>query len=540
MPPKSHPQKKQPKKPKNKNKNNNKTVNLPSGNNTATARVLRGLSTSKFATYLALPHESKAVRYSDEFTCAPTAIASPYTVRKVDFSLGRRQRLNMDNYFDAFPYAAHELNKSSKQQMSPSVPNGEFFIALFRNIVRSMIVHDTNPTGLISEYAHDVKQTIPLDFTAINTPYLKCSTLSDRASPHGPLLFTGKHHSDDCYWVDASAGYAAVVDVTFGNQTTDLETLVVEVTSLVGNDFVYNAISPTVLVRDSTLPAPFHCRESNIALVSMLSKQTVNVSFYITRSCYIRIRAKVDKTVVAEALYSTPEVLVSRISIKSCSDFLGHLPVPHVAEKMSAIESVRVNAVACLLTNESPLLQLQGKVVGIQFGASHDWQSALQYNDVAGLNNAHQSQLKDGKYGFLKPSQPHDFGLQQPFIFNDAGEIEDTTYSVIPEHDYLVISAQTGVGVSVAQTTEIPQYLGGVCYITPCWGLEFRTSDVWFPQSTADVMCTSDLLVIRRLPQWHENPLHFSDVLNFVKRAAGWSLRVGSALAPLARMLAAL
>lgn len=441
---------------------------------------------SAVAAALALPHERPPIRYSSTFTTAPTTVAAPYALRTMDFSTG-------------------------SPSVGPSVANGGAFVCLFRHPLRAAIVHDPNPNTLTAQYdlqfcvAGSITKTCVLtedivpEFQDLNPIWASDHDPSDtaKAHPHGNVLYCGTFDSRKGIWCDSNATEKCHLDIT-----------------------VSVAAYFTYWIFDEGEWDRVACLDCAIGL------NTVDLlkSGYYT----FAVRAKV-----------AAPVMTITVSMRSASDFLCHLAMPNIPEKSALIGEMRTNSAAVLFTCEASELNKSGKIVGYQVPASNAWQSYLDFNNVSDQRGSCTKPLATGLYGFLKPSRMEDFDLVRPFTVVD-GTVVGADYQIVPQHDYIVVSANT------ANTAGL-SYPGGDCYLTLAWGVEFISSDVWFnaiPPPLSGPQFQAQLEQLKRCEQWHENPLHFSDITKFL-REKGTSvgtaaLKYGPSLMQLIKFLATL
>lgn len=456
----------------------------------STAQVLRNLRTKQHlppstssimsmkgvAASYCLPHELPPVRYAGTFASTPTAVCNPYYLRAQDFTQGQTSGV-------------------------PAIPNGQHFVAVFRNVLRALITHVPNTSNLTASYqayffdegswSYDCtvadtysKATIPVDPNYLDDIY---SGNSGHAHPHGDTLYVGSHSGRRGIWMDANAAHNATAVFTFGPAFNP----VIKPFILDGDDW-----SPLAEVQAASATGTVTVTKSGYYAFEIIPSASINSWFSLI--------------------------------VNSSSDFMGHLPVPYISRKAASVQAVRTNAVSVMLTCEASALNASGKVSGFQTPAGISWMNYLGtdcFNNVASSQNASTRQLINGTYGFLKPSAIEDFDMETPFTIS-GGQVIGMDYDLIPKRDYLVVAAETA-----ATATNV--YPGGDCYLTASWGLEFRTDDVWYvciPPTLTTEDFNRQVAAIRYLQQWHDNPLHFSDIVNFFKSAGRKTLKYAPSL----------
>jgi len=150
---------------------------------------------------------------------------------------------------------------------------------------------------------------------------------------------------------------------------------------------------------------------------------------------------------------------------------------------------------------------------------------ATVFGPLSKLNGAVVLAADTGMYGFLLPSD--DSELQYRGVAGSTGTTGAGTgiplpYPLSDVADYLML---------VTNITNTAGYQQG--YWTFAYGCEYETDDTWrrvsLPASSpSDFQDT--FAMAGRIPQWHENPMHFNDIMGVVKQISG----VVSALAPIA------
>lgn len=438
----------------------NRNTNRPG----ASAMAL--MNKGNVAAAFCLPHEAPPVRYSSVFMCAPTAVAAPYYLREANFSEG-------------------------STQATQNVPNGTHFSAVFRNPLRSLIQHETNPANLQFEYraifvtstggllnVGTLRQGQTTDFDVVEPIWWEDVNNGDssKAHPHGNILYSGSHEGVKGVWIDTNSTNTADVTLTLAS----------------GNGVIKHAL----LVGDSWVVKGEATTSASVAVVQ--PDESGYYAFWIKLSS----AGTVD--------YS--------LTFKNAGDYISHLPMPNISDKKNSIEAIRTNAVAMMLSCEASQLNAAGKVAGYQVPAGSSWTTyalgTSPFDSVASSNGAQTLCLATGMYGFLKPTQPSDFDCETPFKLRN-GAVVGADYEIIPKHDFLVIVAQTPM-------TAADTFPGGDCYLTATWGVEFRTSDVWYttlPPRINPKVFERDLNALRGLQQFHENPFHFGDIMGFLKGA---------------------
>lgn len=210
--------------------------------------------------------------------------------------------------------------------------------------------------------------------------------------------------------------------------------------------------------------------------------------------------------------------------------------LPNIEDVLSQVKSYSVPAVSLMYTNTASPLNRQGQIAGLQLPRETN---PLAYIDMDILTSEAKVQIQDvvnGMYGFLKPSSPSDFDMKV-FEYEAAFASIDTdfVFELIPKSDYLVVHA------------EVTDPNGRQGYWTFDWLQSYISLSQYADQRPPT--CTwkdfdEALQMLSRIPQWHTNSLHLSDIWEGIKDVAGkvWSgvKDIASVAAPLIPIAAAL
>lgn len=188
----------------------------------------------------------------------------------------------------------------------------------------------------------------------------------------------------------------------------------------------------------------------------------------------------------------------------------GHFGLPFNLHNLPSVDAVRINAVSLMYTNEAAPINKQGKIAGCQLPRGRHWQDFINYDSVSNLSDSASLTAENGMYGFLKPTQPEDFNFKDFDSLTTLG-VSTMYYRLSPDSDFLVLAAS------------ITTVAGQDGYFTPVWALEFRTVDQWRETRRSNLGPDDTALalgMLARMPQWHENPFHLSDITDWLKDRA--------------------
>jgi len=457
--------------------------------NTVAALSAQGNAAASFA----LPKDLLPIRFSDNYATAPTALARPYYLLANDFSSG-------------------------STAATPQIPNGQGLAIIFRNPLRSLIFHDPNSSNLSSRYdanfinslgnisnstIWNVRNNVVTQNLQISAAYMTDHWAGNNANahPHGSILYIGSQNGIKGTWIDSNGTANAsffTLTVTFDssaltNSNPDLNvsnaslTLNLDVNQLNGKVWEdFQSYSTNLTVTGGVVaPAVFiiYAVESGYYSFSL----GVNVTSAINSSSGVVMALPLDVS-----YYQT-----------ATSDWLCHLPLPNITAKMATVQSLRMNAMSLMVSCQASELNKAGRVAGLQAPAGIAWQEFVLFDDVSTANNANTRTLDNGMYCYVKPTSPLDFQMMEPFVIQN-NQILGADYPLVPAHDYMVIVSQTPITTGVIAP-------GGNTYITTAWGIEFRTTDVWFdlePPSLTPQKFDAEVIKLRNLPQFTENPFH--------------------------------
>lgn len=260
------------------------------------------------------------------------------------------------------------------------------------------------------------------------------------------------------------------------------------------------------------------------------------LSWTIVQTGYYALSCQVDNSSnLASSVESGGTISIFN-TVNTKSSIFGQLALPRIQEVASAVRSYRIPSVSLMFTNTASPLNRQGQTVGIQLPRMTNWTDNLDYEEVANSQKASTINVVNGQYGFLKPTQSSDLDMKIFQTQNGGYDYEeDMAFSILPESDYLLIHAQI--------TT--PEGRQG--YFTPCHHIEYETISQWFNTREGNLKggeLDAALRVVAKLPQWHENDFHISDLWNGIKSVASdiWNgiKEVGSTIGPYLPMLAPL
>lgn len=185
----------------------------------------------------------------------------------------------------------------------------------------------------------------------------------------------------------------------------------------------------------------------------------------------------------------------------------GHFAMPSIFANSNNVNAVKTIGVGLCYTNDASPLNKQGKIVGIQLAAGSLWSNYTNYESLASLNDSESMPAENGIYGFLKPTQPRDLDFMAFETVQNNPIGTDAYFNIVPTSDFLAVVAN--ITVTAGQDG----------YWTPQYAIEYRTEsqfvEVRSPVIAPSVVDTA-MMWISKLPQWHENPFHISDIFDWI------------------------
>jgi len=484
---------------------------------------------------ISLPGEYPPIRWCGLYTDVPTALARPWDQVDVPF-LG-----------SVTPTAYKAL------------PADAGMVVLFRRAECATITYDANP--LEKEVLYQMKGldratiggTQPSNSWSINTEAIRDADRSylhmpvayaqnvtdDSWLPHGTVWFAAADEDGSqrrFFWLDGggSTGTGAHVETSFTRSLTGstqsfmllidrwtpqgLQEAVfaIQVAFPVGAATAVN----TGIITESgyycfslTPDSPPTGSKGQSDLNNNTSSETMNTKFGKSKilknpeSSYSG-----DMKDLGSPVPSTITVDYFRVRLTGISCF-GHKCIPGFEAECLSMDNYRVNGAAVMFTNTSSTLNEQGKVSGVQAPRGKFWYDyTASYAQVAGAPGSMRGVAKKGLYGFMKPSGDEDTQLRT-YTESNGLVVMDSFWPLALEDQpaYLVIRAS------------IDDASGQDGYFTYWWGIEWGTTNKWRNSVIpgGDPLTTMNVLrELKKLPQWHENPLHIKDILTGLKNVA--------------------
>jgi len=260
------------------------------------------------------------------------------------------------------------------------------------------------------------------------------------------------------------------------------------------------------------------------------------LNWSITSIGYYSFRCSIDTTSSLAVGTSGGGNLSIFNTANTRSSIFGQMSLPRIEEVLTSVKACRIPAVSLMYTNTASPLNRQGQVAGVQLPKGSHWPDYLTFEEIAGVKKSTTLNVVNGMYGFLKPTSSTD--MKMTVFQTQSGpeeSSEDAAFLILPDSDYLVVYAE----INIAD--------GRQGYFTPCHHIEFDTLNQWFDCEVTDLRpgeVQQTLQIVGRLPQWHENDFHISDLWEGIKSVASdiWNgiKEVGSTVGPYLPLVAPL
>jgi hypothetical protein len=442
----------------------------------------------KIAHSIANPLMTNVQRLADEFSSNETAIASPF------------ERVQAQWWTDTSPPAAPIV-----------APQGLPCFA-FRNAERASVVYDANPaqnSWSYIFYGTDEDTQIPQtgfninvrsgDRESLHIPYALPGSSSYQ--PHGKILMAGQcadKPKDRFFFLNGNETLTGTFGIEAATDTT--------YSFDVGLDF-WDSDSGLMENIGTVLSQPAFAG-GDVAINAPLNSAQIPGW---KGPGYYALTVKVIPT-VATVLEFNAEVVVGfeNLTITSIGPCVGHRTLADYSINVNSVNGVRVQAVAVRYCNVAAMLSLEGQVSCYQVPQQQHWKDYLtNYDSIASSKGAQTFQVREGAYGFLKPTQPQDFDFQS-YTKSVSGQLTDSFYPLKEESAFLVF-------FPVITTAD-----GRSGFFEICHGVEYQTKDVW---RNTDVAAANDedfrkaKNILKDIPQFYSNSLHVGQILNNVRSA---------------------
>lgn len=224
---------------------------------------------------------------------------------------------------------------------------------------------------------------------------------------------------------------------------------------------------------------------------------------------------------------------------------MAHRPMPALVNKLDSVLDGCVLGTALLITPLSAAMYRSGLIDALQTSRGISWYKVLGMNlasgfgatggltdDWSSLPGFQSRSAERGFYGFVKPSCAGAFDLNEVMQISEINAAA-TSYSGL----YAEIHPPCG-WMCVRLSAQTPDLLG-TSYpmmddrVIVQTAFQYTTADRWFElkePSLSPAAVIRAITALKNCQQFHDNPMHFADLLSFLSRAARGALRVAPTL----------
>lgn len=196
-------------------------------------------------------------------------------------------------------------------------------------------------------------------------------------------------------------------------------------------------------------------------------------------------------------------------------DGWGFYPLPQI-ETQIGLTDIRTAGASLMTSPLAPLLTATGRIVGYQsvpFSFVGEFQN---FDEIAVQSDSSIMPYLKGMYAFHKPAGPQETELCRVIVDEvvSTGAVFEAANAPIMNPSgwlYQAVSVPFSSGTAPSDTV----------YITTNFGVEFMTTNQWYPLSVPRFTTSEYAAAMRMLaalPQFHDNPFHFSDIINFLRK----------------------
>lgn len=222
---------------------------------------------------------------------------------------------------------------------------------------------------------------------------------------------------------------------------------------------------------------------------------------------------------------------------ESPPSLISHRPMPGLADRYS-VNAIRINGVSLMVTPDGVQATKGGTIVGAQVepnalpeGFVSNCGGASVLDLLGNAPNPDNRTFAKGGYAFHKPCTNTAYDIRTVFKYNNSytptalgtpqsSAIADFVSYIDDQDGWLMYGVQVPTSDDTFGNSPYP---GGLCHVTYAFSIEYRCTDVWvgraMPQggpSEYDELMS----LVSRAPQFHENPLHISDLKRWYNHAS--------------------
>jgi hypothetical protein len=234
-------------------------------------------------------------------------------------------------------------------------------------------------------------------------------------------------------------------------------------------------------------------------------------------------------------------LMIANIGVYSAVDTYGFHALPFFDSHVDTMQNMRVGACSLMSSPLAPTLVEAGQMVGWQTPSNsspfdNSRGDILDFDRITEFPNAVVMPYKGGMYGFHKPNSVTELELVRPVRYagttvqgTSAGPQNNVDAPILTTSGWVLLVTKVpyseSAGVITAASAQI--------YTTVCFGVEYQSIDQWILQAIPKLPHEEFVRMlheVRDIPQFHCNPMHFSDIMNWVKRAGSHAMKVAPTL----------
>lgn len=527
-----------------------------------------GQQTKDIAMSLMLPHTVNAVRFSDAYTNVPTALGSPYTIADIDFnSLSPTDTVSQieEGLFQAFisknPFQAYitwEKGISSygfranfDMQFGVDAltdglgdPTGTTSYMAFPSGVARMVLEPVNYTEITETALHDgllftgTELSHRYTFLQAHTPsesqpgncFVLLAVRTDIPNYGGPTDFDELSRWTLVAYKVETSSTQGVREVLAGGDYTGTTWSQTEPAIWTANGsadylgYTHFYVNSTGWYRFEVIPTNEFNTQANVLA------PTVSVAFELQFTGGRQFTGAVDSS--------------GAFSIHSMPGYLTH---------STLVKDLRVTAATMMFTPDAAAITLGGQAAMRQLPDSSPWwlEIGKTPSQLGSKPDATVITGKKGIFGFMKAQGPKSyqpiapvsgvpsitsggFTTYVPDLPSSGGYVYNP---IFPIDGFMEMSLK-----AVKTSTSDSEFQSGTGHLTVCWGIEYTTDDTWVESALPEASpqsWDSASYRIRDARQFHENPLHIRDIMNFLRASGRKAWQVAPAVLKFAEMLSA-
>lgn len=479
---------------------------------------------SKAALAAILPHNYTS-RYQAGWSNTPTAVAAPFNITTVDFSVPKGATAELDS--------------------------GNFFCAVSRDPLNATILYVPNPTAqalnYTAEFAVCAADSTPVISDKVNVPIIigglqllnPCSyRYSSGIKAHGAIMYTRSSRGDETHKYTYMTKNE-VFYLRFTHPTTGLQhSVTADLIAYRWNGTSVSEHSTTTI--SATSDGAFTAPESG------------NFAFALT----FLNPTPLDPNSVDVRVWLYANTAGAGPGPNSVHSHLGHLPLAGISTRF-LLSAIRCNGRSLMITPDSSLMARGGRTAGAQvdttFAVEGFVKNAAGRSATSMVQNMDSSVTMDfdmGCYAWHKPRSQSAYKRMTPFLHNNdfdpraidgasgISSIANYKSEIEPPDGWLVYAVT--VPASVIGVSPDITYPGGLVHVTDSYSCEYWHYDIWIPRSLPALGAEEYeemMELVGTAPQFHTNALHIEDLKKWYNAASPVVRAIAPSLFKLLRMI---